>query len=203
MNKKDVNRIINVSFAALFFTSYVTVANIMDLRQSCNKVTEQVIVLEQEVQELKEETITILETYEPVDEQPEPEPEPEPTPTPVKKNPINWNYDYVLRVVAAECRDQSFKGQMAVAQVIQERAKASGMTPEAVVKEKNQFAAPTSMSNVTDSVREACERVFINGEKVTYKPIKYFYSTRNGFVSKMHESKTYVMTIDDHKFFMD
>lgn len=113
-----------------------------------------------------------------------------------------YDYDYVLRVVAAESRGEPIEGQMGVAQCIRETSKATGMSPERVVKQPNQYADPVSMSAVTDSVREACERVFINGESVTDEPIRYFYSTRGGFVSNWHEnSLTYVMTIGNHKFF--
>ena len=115
---------------------------------------------------------------------------------------LNYDYEYVLRVVAAESRGESLEGQMAVAQCIRETSNVTGMTPEQVVKAPNQYASPVSLELVTDSVREACERVFINGESVTDEPIRYFYSTNNGFVSKWHEnSLTYVMTIGCHKFF--
>lgn len=115
---------------------------------------------------------------------------------------FNYDYEYVLRVVAAESRGEPFEGQMGVAQCIRETAKATGQTPEQVVKVPNQYANPVSIDLVTDSVREACERVFVNGESVTDEPIRYFYSTRDGFVSKWHEnSLTYVTTIGCHKFF--
>ena len=91
---------------------------------------------------------------------------------------------------------------MAVAQCIRETAQVTGQTPEQVVKVKNQYASPVSMNLVNDSVREACERVFINGESVVDEPIRYFYSTNNGFVSNWHEnSLTYVTTIGCHRFF--
>jgi hypothetical protein len=55
---------------------------------------------------------------------------------------------------------------------------------------------------VNDSVREACERVFINGESAVDEPIRYFYSIRNGGYSSWHENKLeYVITIGNHKFF--
>ena len=116
---------------------------------------------------------------------------------------VNYDYDYVLRVVAAESRGEPFEGQMAVAQTIRERAKQRGLTPEEVVKEPNQYASPVPMSLVSESVREACWRVLVNGESVTDKPIQHFYSTAGGFVSKTHEKMTYVMSVGYHKFFMD
>ena len=114
----------------------------------------------------------------------------------------SYDYDYVLRVVAAECRGEPIEGQMAVAQTIMETSKVTGMTPEQVVKVPNQYASPISIDLVNDSVKEACERVLVNGESVTNEPIRYFYSTMDGFVSKWHEnSLEYVMTIGNHKFF--
>lgn len=120
---------------------------------------------------------------------------------------INYDYDYVLRVVAAECRGEPIEGQMGVAQCIRETSEATGMTPEEVVKQVNpngtrQYSVPTSMENVNDNVREACERVFINGESAVDEPIRYFYSIRNGGYSSWHEnSLEYVITIGNHKFF--
>lgn len=189
------NKIINwLTTACLFALSVFSLLSAYEIRQ-LNKDYENmyvaVITMKTEVENLK------LQVKELNVQEEEPEPEVE---TGIS---IDWDYDYVLRVVAAECRGEPLEGQMAVAQVIQERADAKNMTPEEIVKEKYQFAAPTSMDNVNDLVREACERVFLNGEKVTDKPIKYFYSTVGGFVSANHEKKTYVMTIGNHKFFMD
>lgn len=124
-----------------------------------------------------------------------------------EKPALNYDYNYVLRVVAAECRGEPLDGQMGVAQCIRETAKATGMTPEEVVKQVNpngtrQYTTPVSMDLVNDSVREACERVFINGESAVDEPIRYFYSIRNGGYSAWHEnSLEYVITIGNHKFF--
>lgn len=124
-----------------------------------------------------------------------------------EKPALNYDYDYVLRVVAAECRGEPLNGQMAVAQCIRETANATGMTPEEVVKQINpngtrQYTTPVNMDLVNDSVREACERVFINGESAVDEPIRYFYSIRNGGYSAWHEnSLEYVITIGNHKFF--
>ena len=124
-----------------------------------------------------------------------------------EKPALNYDYDYVLRVVAAECRGEPLNGQMAVAQCIRETANATGMTPEEVVKQINpngtrQYTTPVSMDLVNDSVREACERVFINDESAVDEPIRYFYSIRNGGYSAWHEnSLEYVITIGNHKFF--
>lgn len=110
--------------------------------------------------------------------------------------------EYVLRVVAAESRSEPFEGQMAVAQCIKTTSETFGMTPEEVVSVRNQYAKPVAESLVTDSVREACKRVFIDGEYATEEPIQYFYSTKGGFVSKWHERRLkFVTQIGNHKFF--
>lgn len=117
---------------------------------------------------------------------------------------FGWDYEYVLRVVAAECRGEPYDGQLAVAQCIYNTAEARNMTPEEVVKEANQYASPVSLELVTESVRNACCDVFVLGNFLTDEPIRFFYSTRNGFVSKWHENKLeYVMTISNHKFFKE
>lgn len=117
---------------------------------------------------------------------------------------FGWDYEYVLRVVAAECRGEPYDGQLAVAQCIFNTAEARNMTPEEVVKEANQYASPVSLDLVTESVRNACCDVFVLGNFLTDEPIRFFYSTRNGFVSKWHENNLeYVMTISNHKFFKE
>ena len=69
MDNKYAGRILSISLAALIFSSYITVANIMDLQRSCAKTTEQVTILEQEVYDLKDEVATILENCQPVEEE--------------------------------------------------------------------------------------------------------------------------------------
>ena len=110
----------------------------------------------------------------------------------------------VEQVVAAESRGETLEGQMAVAQTIYETSCATGQTPDEVVSVPNQYAEPISYDLVTDSVKEACYRVFVLNEKVTEEPIRWFYSTAGGFYSKWHETSSnleYVMSIGAHKFY--
>ena len=110
--------------------------------------------------------------------------------------------DYVEHVVMQESGNQPLEGQMAVAQCIRDTAVDRGMSAYAVVREKNQYAPPYKYA-VNDSVKEACARVFDNGESVSSYDIRYFYSTVGGYRSNFHETRyTYVMTIKDHRFFM-
>ena len=122
---------------------------------------------------------------------------------------FGYDYEYVMRVVAAESRGEPYKGQLAVAQCIRETSERTMMTPEEVVKQVNpngtrQYAQPVDISVVTDSVRDACCDVFVLGVSATDEPIRYFYSTASGFYSAWHEnSLEYVMTIGNHRFFKE
>ena len=122
---------------------------------------------------------------------------------------FGYDYEYVMRVVAAESRGEPYEGQLAVAQCIRETSERTMMTPEEVVKQVNkngtrQYAQPVDISVVTDSVRDACCDVFVHGISATDEPIRYFYSTVGGFYSAWHEnSLEYVMTISNHRFFKE
>ena len=120
---------------------------------------------------------------------------------------FGYDYEYVMRVVAAESRGEPYDGQLAVAQCIRETSERTMMTPEEVVKQVNkngarQYAQPVDISVVTESVRDACCDVFVHGISATDEPIRYFYSTASGFYSAWHEnSLEYVTTIGNHRFF--
>ena len=122
---------------------------------------------------------------------------------------FGYDYEYVMRVVAAESRGEPYEGQLAVAQCIRETSACTMMTPEEVVKQVNsngirQYAQPVDLSVVTDSVRDACCDVFVLGVSATDEPIRYFYSTASGFYSAWHENRLeYVMTIGNHRFFKE
>lgn len=122
---------------------------------------------------------------------------------------FGYDYEYVLRVVAAESRGEPYEGQLAVAQCIRETSERTMMTPEEVVKQVNpngtrQYAQPVDLAVVTESVRDACCDVFVHGISATDEPIRYFYSTASGFYSAWHEnSLEYVMTIGNHRFFTE
>ena len=122
---------------------------------------------------------------------------------------FGYDYEYVMRVVAAESRGEPYEGQLAVAQCIRETSERTMMTPEEVVKQVNkngtrQYAQPVDLSVVTESVRDACCDVFVHGISATDEPIRYFYSTASGFYSAWHEnSLEYVTTIGNHRFFKE
>ena len=188
---------IGLAIAIMIQTVYLYKVEIryVQTREVINDLTFVVSALTDDVVELRSELDEHIEEEESVVEETEPKQD-------VVQTNANYDYNYVLRVVAAESRGESIEGQMAVAQCIRETSKATGMTPEQVVKQKNQYASPVAASVVTDSIKEACDRVIIHGASVTDEPIRYFYSTAGGFVSPWHENNLiYVMTIGNHRFF--
>ena len=107
--------------------------------------------------------------------------------------------DLIERVVCAEAEDHSFIGKAAVALCIRNYCELFDMRPETVFKSIS-YAKPRDYA--TDEVKQAVSAVFDTGFRVTEEPILYFYSTAGGYVSEWHETQTYVMTIDSHRYFM-
>ena len=109
---------------------------------------------------------------------------------------FGYDYEYVMRVVAAESRGEPYEGQLAVAQCIRTTAERRMLTPEEVVKLPNRYADPCTYAPDIELVRDACCDVFVHGISATDEPIEYFYSTVGGFYSAWHEnSLEYVMTM--------
>lgn len=112
---------------------------------------------------------------------------------------FGYDYEYVERVVMAEAGAESFELQMMIAQCIRNSCKGTLLNPEDVCIEYG-YTRPYK-GVVSDSVKEACRRIFINGETVMDEDIKYFYSERGGFYSVWHEGLEYCFTQEDVKFF--
>lgn len=148
------------------------------------------------IEQPKEEVIEVEETVDEIEE--------EVVHQEAKEPEWGFDFEYVCRVVAAESRGEPYEGQVAVAQCILNTSLATGMNPDKVVKQKYQYAKPVSKKLVTESVIEACRNVFLGYASVTDEPIRYFYSTKDGFVSGWHERNlVHVMTIGNHKFFKE
>lgn len=116
---------------------------------------------------------------------------------------FGYDFNYVVRVVGAEARDQPFEGIMAVAQCIRTTAEKRGITPEDVVKIKGRYAAPVSKScdDNMETVNEACLLVFLYGESAVDDDIEYFCMTTTN--SSFHNSLRYVCTIGDHNYYAE
>lgn len=112
---------------------------------------------------------------------------------------LGYDYEYVERVVMAEAGAESFELQMMIAQCIRNSCNGTLLNPEDVCIEYG-YTSPYK-GEVSDSVKEACRRIFINGETIMDEDIKYFYSERGGFYSVWHEGLEYCFTQEDVKFF--
>jgi spore germination cell wall hydrolase CwlJ-like protein len=83
--------------------------------------------------------------------------------------------DIVCRVVAAEARGEDLQGQMAVAQVIRDRAQYWDMSVTEVVTAPSQFAKPYQ-GEISDEVKLAVANVFDGNMSVLEVPTTHFYS---------------------------
>ena len=108
--------------------------------------------------------------------------------------------DIVERVVMAEAGGEGFDGQRLVAQCILNTAEAMDMRPDEVVTAPNQYAAPAE--HASEMVMDAVSAVFDDGDMVTDEPIRWFYAQARVY-SAWHESKRYVLTYQNHKFFAE
>lgn len=107
--------------------------------------------------------------------------------------------EIVARVIQSEAQGEGYKGQILVAQCILNTAEATGLRPDAVVLQRNQYAAPAKCAD--ESVKKAVQAVFIDGYTITDEPIRYFYAPKYTY-SKWHEnSLCYVLTHGGHRFF--
>ena len=111
---------------------------------------------------------------------------------------VGYDYDYVCRVVMAESGGHSEELQLAICQAIVNRCKKTLENPEEVCK----GCYTTPAEKASDSVLNACERVFLLGEE--YYGIgnaDLMYNPDIAGHSEFHEGQTYVTTIDGVKFF--
>ena len=111
---------------------------------------------------------------------------------------VGYDYDYVCRVVMAEAGGHSEELQLAICQAIVNRCKKTLENPEEVCK--GCYTSPAEKAS--DSVLNACERVFLLGEE--YYGIgnaDLMYNPGIAGHSEFHENQTYVTTIDGVKFF--
>lgn len=131
---------------------------------------------------------------------PPPEPMPEIIVPEVRYALTDAERDLVERVVMAEAEGEGFDGQRLVAQCILNTAEATDMRPDEVVTAPNQYAAPAE--HASEMVMDAVSAVFDNGDMVTDEPIRWFYAPRYVY-SAWHESKRYVLTYQNHKFFAE
>lgn len=104
--------------------------------------------------------------------------------------------EIIERVVAAEARGETLKGQMAVANVIKDRAELWNMTPKEVVTAKGQFAEPFQ-GEISEDTKLAVAIVFDKGIRVFAEPVTHFASNNPWWA----EYKTVRGSIGVHTFY--
>lgn len=159
----------------------------------------EIAVLNARIAELEARPLTIELTREDPEDKPEWHVEAT-EPSYFDSNDLDWDYDYVVRVVGAEARGEPVEGIMAVAQCILDTAIHDGITPEQVVKRPGQYATPLPQGyEGGELVNECCLRVFACGERVAEDEIEFFCTV--GCNSAWHHSQRYVTTIGGHEFY--
>lgn len=102
-------------------------------------------------------------------------------------------------IVMAEAEGESFKGQMAVAQCILDACVKLDKRPAETVGE---YQYSTRRPEPSESVRQAVQAIFTDGDVVTAEKITVFYNPAR-CSSAWHERQIYVCTIGNHKFFVE
>ena len=105
----------------------------------------------------------------------------------------------IEQVVAAECRGEPFRGQVAVAQCILNACMKDNIRPAQAI---SKYGYTADRATPTASVKEAVWAVFDNGEGVTDEPILYYYAPKRTS-SEWHESQIFVIEIANHRFFKE
>ena len=112
---------------------------------------------------------------------------------------VGYDWDYVCRVVMQEAGSNSEELQLAVCQAIQNRCRATLLNPEEVCRMCYTFPHD---GEVSESVRRACERIFLLGE--VYEPVgsaDMLYNPAINGPSEDHEGQKYICTIENVRFF--
>ena len=110
--------------------------------------------------------------------------------------PFAYERELIASVVMNEAGGECYEGKCAVAQCIL----------NACIEANKKFSEVRWSygykyeKTPTDAVLKAVDDVFLNGVRVTDEPILFYYNPAYGY-SGFHESQTFVMTIEHHRFF--
>ena len=121
------------------------------------------------------------------------EPEPNPDPT------LDYDWEYILCMVAAEIQTGSKENQMALAQCVRNTSERDGRSIGQVLQE-DYSAEPCDPSIVSDSIKDTCYRIFVLHETVIPTNVEVMYSTAGGFFSTWHEQQQFEFQIEGIKY---
>ena len=118
----------------------------------------------------------------------------EPDPT------LDYDWEYILCMVAAEIQTGSKENQMALAQCVRNTSERDGRSIGQVLQE-DYSAEPCDPSIVSDSIKDTCYRIFVLHETVIPTNVEVMYSTSGGFYSTWHEQQQFEFQIEGIKYF--
>lgn len=118
----------------------------------------------------------------------------EPDPT------LDYDWEYILCMIAAEIQTGSKENQMALAQCVRNTSERDGRSIGQVLQE-DYSARPCDPSIVSDSIKDTCYRIFILHETVIPTNVEIMYSTTGGFYSNWHEQQQFEFQIEGIKYF--
>ncbi len=105
----------------------------------------------------------------------------------------------VAQIVTAEAAGEPLAGKIAICQCILQACEDDGIRPAEAAE---RYLYSTRRPEPTDEALLAVTYVFDFGLMVTTKPIKYFYNPDMA-ESAFHESQSYILTINKHKFYAE
>lgn len=132
-----------------------------------------------------------------------------PVPTSLKTNyhsivetdpTLDYDWQYILCMVAAEIQTGSKENQMALAQCVRNTSERDGRSIGQVLQE-DYSASPCDPSIVSDSIKDTCYRIFILHETVIPTNVEVMYNTSGGFYSNWHEQQQFEFQIENIKYF--
>lgn len=113
---------------------------------------------------------------------------------------LDYDWEYILCMVAAEIQTGSKENQMALAQCVRNTSERDGRSIGQVLQE-DYSARPCDPSIVSDSIKDTCYRIFVLHETVIPTNVEVMYSTAGGFYSSWHEQQQFEFQIEGIKYF--
>lgn len=113
---------------------------------------------------------------------------------------LDYDWEYILCMIAAEIQTGSKENQMALAQCVRNTSERDGR-PIGQVLQEDYSAKPCDPSIVSDSIKDTCYRIFVLHETVIPTNVEIMYSTAGGFYSSWHEQQQFEFQIEGIKYF--
>lgn len=113
---------------------------------------------------------------------------------------LDYDWEYILCMVAAEIQTGSKENQMALAQCVRNTSERDGRSIGQILWE-DYSAKPCDPYIVSDSIKDTCYRIFVLHETVIPTNVEVMYSTSGGFYSNWHEQQQFEFQIESIRYF--